>query len=146
MQTVFFMPVIIRLVIHREIYDKLFSISKACCTGERMTKYTKIRLKTLLICFLFLTQGCQILKKEIVYPYPDSQKVIVTAKQFGALQIGLTEAQVFQLTNGMCTLVSESGQTGMKTYGCNGKGKPGANVVLIFLDGRLNVRTQFGLE
>jgi len=111
-----------------------------------MTKYTKIGLKTLLIAFLFLTQGCQLVKKEIIYPYPDSQKAIVNSKQFSALQLGMNESQVFQLTNGMCTLVSESKQTGMKTYGCNGKGKLGANVVLIFLDGRLNVRKQYGVE
>jgi hypothetical protein len=111
-----------------------------------MRTYSKISLQVFLIAFLFFMQGCQLMKKEIVYPYPDSKKTIVNSTQFGALQIGMPEYEVFQLTNGMCTLISETGQPSMKTYGCNGKGKPGANVVLIFSDGRLNAKTQFGLE
>jgi hypothetical protein len=66
-----------------------------------MRTYSKIFLQAFLIAFLFFAQGCQLVKKEIVYPYPDSKKTIVNSLQFGALQIGMSESQVFQLTNGM---------------------------------------------
>lgn len=72
-----------------------FSTSMGCCTGERMTKFAKNSLKTLLISFLFVTQGCQLVKKEIVYPYPDCKETIINSKQFGAIQIRMSESEVF---------------------------------------------------
>lgn len=114
--------------------------------GDTMTPHSKIKVCISLIAILLLGQGCQFTKKEVVYPYPDSKTVIVTSKQFNVIQIGMTEMEVFQLTDGSCTLISESGYPNTKNYGCNGKGKVGANVVLIFSEGRLNVKTQFGLE
>lgn len=113
------------------------------------TQYNATFLVSFIV-LLLLFQGCSLVKKEIVYPYPSSKNVMVNSTQFSAIQNGMSEGQVFLLTKGYCTLISETSiqsmQFNTKSYGCNGKGSVGSTVILIFSGGVLTSKTQFGLN
>ena len=85
------------------------------------------------------------------YVYPDSKDVIVTMDEYNQLKSGLTEKEVWSIVGGQCT---KTGTTdlgiGSKyitvTYGCNGNGSIGSNVVLMFQGGKLSTMSQVGLK
>lgn len=88
---------------------------------------------------------------DISYVYPDSKDVIVTLDEFNNLQSGMSEDEVWDIIGGKCT---NTGTTDMGigdeyitvSYGCNGKGSIGANVILMFQGGKLVTMNQTGLK
>ena len=97
----------------------------------------------------FVITGCDTVD-DVKYAYPDSKEVVVDLETYNKLENGMTEAEVWDITGGKCTLSSESGTKGeqyyVAIYGCNGKGKTGANVLLTFSGDKLNSKTQAGLK
>ncbi len=85
------------------------------------------------------------------YAYPDSKDVLVTLAEYNELQSGMTEQEVWDIIGGQCT---NTGTTDLGigeeyitvSYGCNGDGTIGANVVLMFQGGKLNTKSQIGLR
>lgn len=85
------------------------------------------------------------------YAYPDSKDVIITLDEFNQLESGMTEQEVWDIIGGQCT---NTGTTDMGigdeyvtiSYGCNGNGSIGANVLLMFQGGELTTFSQHGLE
>lgn len=88
---------------------------------------------------------------ENTYAYPDSKNTIVTLSKYNLLDTGMTEQEVWDIIGGKCT---NTGTTDIGagdefitiTYGCNGKGRVGANVILIFQGGKLYSKSQAGLQ
>lgn len=89
--------------------------------------------------------------QEVQYVYPDSKDVIVTLEEYNQLESGMTEQQVWDIIGGQCT---NTGTTDLGigdqyvtiSYGCNGNGSVGANVILMFQGGSLSVMSQTGLK
>ena len=120
-------------------------------------------MKKLFIIFLFLgvplfltgcTEELQDLSSELddaQYVYPDSKNVIVTLEEYNQLTSGMTEAEVWEIIGGQCT---NTGTTDLGigseyvtvSYGCNGNGGIGANVILMFQGGKLTTMNQTGLK
>lgn len=83
--------------------------------------------------------------------YPDSKDVIVTLEKFNKLSSGLSEDEVWDIFGGKCT---NTGTTDLGigseyvtvSYGCNGNGSIGSNVVLMFQGGKLKTMSQIGLK
>lgn len=83
--------------------------------------------------------------------YPDSKDVTVTLEEFNKLKSGMTESEVWDIIGGKCT---NTGTTDLGigseyvtvSYGCNGNGSVGANVILMFQGGKLNTMSQTGLK
>lgn len=108
---------------------------------------------------LFLATGCDTEKLDTLnetlddasYVYPDSKDVTVTLAEFNQLSSGMTEQEVWNIIGGQCT---NTGTTDLgigeeyKTvsYGCNGEGSIGANVILMFQGGKLTTMNQTGLK
>lgn len=88
---------------------------------------------------------------EAQYVYPDSKDVIVTLDEYNQLKSGMTEQQVWDIIGGQCT---NTGTTDLGigdqyvtvSYGCNGNGSIGANVILMFQGGKLSIMSQTGLK
>ena len=88
---------------------------------------------------------------DISYVYPDSKDVIVTLDEFNNLQSGMSEDEVWDIIGGKCT---NTGTTDMGigdeyvtvSYGCNGNGSIGANVILMVQGGKLVTMNQTGLK
>lgn len=88
---------------------------------------------------------------EIEYVYPDSKDVVVTLEEYNQLSSGMTEQQVWDVIGGQCT---NTGTTDLGigseyvsvSYGCNGNGTVGSNVVLMFQGGKLSTLSQIGLK
>lgn len=114
-------------------------------------------LVTLLVVPLMLTGCTEELEnlqndlEDIDYVYPDSKDVTVTLDEFNQLKSGMTEKEVWDIIGGQCT---NTGTTDMGigsqyvtiSYGCNGSGSVGANVILMFQGGKLNTMSQHGLK
>ncbi len=89
--------------------------------------------------------------EDIEYVYPDSKDVVVTLDEYNQLSSGMTEQQVWDIIGGQCT---NTGTTDLGigdqyvtvSYGCNGNGRVGANVVLMFQGGKLSTMSQAGLK
>lgn len=102
------------------------------------------------LCLLCLT-GCTEEVDNLTYTYPDSKDVIVTLDNYNKIKTGMNEQEVWDIIGGKCT---NTGTTDMQigekyitvTYGCNGKGSTGANVILMFQGGKLTNKTQAGLN
>ena len=88
---------------------------------------------------------------ETQYVYPDSKDVTVTLDEYNQLKSGMTESEVWEIIGGQCT---NTGTTDMGignqyvtvSYGCNGNGSLGANVILMFQGGKLTTMSQTGLK
>ena len=88
---------------------------------------------------------------DIQYAYPDSKDVVVTLDEYNQLKSGMTESEVWNIIGGQCT---NTGTTDLGigeqyvtiSYGCNGNGKTGANVILMFQGGKLTTMSQTGLK
>lgn len=72
-----------------------------------------------------------------------SSDIEITLEQFNQLQNGMTTEEVFQILGGEGDINSESGNTVMYTY--NGTSL-GGNASLMFQDGKLMNKSQFGLK
>ena len=111
------------------------------------------------VSLLILTTGCDTENldslnetlDEASYVYPDSKDVTVTLAEFNQLSSGMTEQEVWNIIGGQCT---NTGTTDLgigeeyKTvsYGCNGEGSIGANVILMFQGGKLTTMNQNSLR
>ena len=112
-------------------------------------KNVLLSITAILVCFSLT--GCTEELENITYPYPDSKEILVTLEEFNEIQTGMTEQEVWDIIGGQCT---NTGTTdvgiGEKyvtvTYGCNGDGKTGANVILMFQGQKLTSKTQVGLK
>ena len=85
------------------------------------------------------------------YAYPDSKDVIVTLDAYNKLSSGMTEQQVWDVIGGKCTNTGTTdlgmgSQYVTVSYGCNGNGGVGSNVLLMFQDGKLSTMSQIGLK
>ena len=108
----------------------------------------------LLMSFLILSGCTDELEsdlEDIKYAYPDSKDVIVTLSEYNELSSGMKEQEVWDISGGECT---KTGTTDLGignqyvtiTYGCNGNGTAGSNVVLMFQGGKLSTMSQIGLK
>ena len=104
--------------------------------------------------FTGCTEDLETLSHEIddsQYVYPDSKDVSVTLEEYNNLKSGMTEKQVWEIIGGKCT---NTGTTDLGigkeyvtiSYGCNGNGTLGANVILMFQGGKLSTMSQTGLK
>lgn len=100
------------------------------------------------------TEDLENVSKEIddsQYVYPDSKDVTVTLEEYNQLSSGMTEQEVWDVIGGQCT---NTGTTDVGigseyvtiSYGCNGNGSVGANVILMFQGGKLSTMSQTGLK
>lgn len=85
------------------------------------------------------------------YVYPDSKDVIVTLESFQKLKSGMSENEVWNIIGGTCTKTGTSdlgigSEYVTITYGCNGNGSVGSNVILMFQGGKLYTMSQVGLK
>lgn len=103
---------------------------------------------------LFLTGCTENLENAIddaTYAYPSSKETIVTLKEYNNLKSGMTEQEVWNIIGGKCTSTGTT-DLGMgdkyvtNSYGCNGYGTTGANVILMFQGGKLISFNQAGLK
>lgn len=111
--------------------------------------------KIILICILMivpmLLTGCTEELDDIEYAYPDSKAVVVDLEKYNKLSSGMTEKQVWDILGGECTNTGTT-DLGMgseyvtKSYGCNGNGGIGSNVVLMFQGGKLMTMSQIDLK
>lgn len=89
--------------------------------------------------------------KDAEYVYPDSKDVVVSLEQYNNLSSGMTEQQVWDVIGGKCTNTGTT-DIGMGeqyvtvSYGCNGNGGVGSNVILMFQGGTLYTKSQIGLK
>lgn len=89
--------------------------------------------------------------EDIDYVYPDSKDVVVTLDEYNQLSSGMTEQQVWDIIGGQCTNTGTTdlgigAQYVSVSYGCNGNGGVGSNVVLMFQGGNLSTMSQIGLK
>ena len=118
----------------------------------------KIFFAIVLLLVLFMLTGCteeaEKLSEdleEIEYGYPDSKDVVVTLEEFNQLSSGMTEQEVWDIIGGQCT---NTGSTDLGigeeyvsvSYGCNGNGSVGTNVILMYQGGTLSTMSQSGLK
>ena len=88
---------------------------------------------------------------DVQYAYPDTKDVIVSLDEYNQLEAGMTEDEVWNIIGGVCT---NTGTTDLGigseyvtvSYGCNGNGEIGSNVVLMFQGGELSTFSQIGLK
>ncbi|GEM_PF-1068773 len=85
------------------------------------------------------------------YAYPDTKDVVVSLDVFNKLSSGMTEQQVWDIIGGKCTNtgttdIGMGSQYITVSYGCNGNGGIGSNVILMFQGGKLSTMSQIGLE
>ena len=114
----------------------------------------KFFLRLFAILFIvIMTTGCDFDMEvdDLSYAYPDSKDTIVTLEEFNQLKTGMSENEVWNIIGGKCTLTGETSIDGLEeyktiSYGCNGKGKIGANVILMFQGGKLSTMSQAGLK
>jgi len=80
----------------------------------------------------------------------NSTPATVTLSEFSKIQNGMTYEEVTQLLGGVGTMASEIGTKGSQFYTVGytykGEGLPGANVILMFQNGKLASKTQAGLQ
>lgn len=85
------------------------------------------------------------------YVYPENKDVVVTLEEYDKLETGMSEQEVWDIVGGKCTNTGET-DLGMGdkyvtvSYGCNGNGTVGSNVVLMFQGGKLYTKSQIGLK
>lgn len=120
-----------------------------------MKKLLFISLLLLLtLCITGCTEELEDLSTELEdsqYVYPDSKDVIVTLDEYNQLKTGMTEQEVWDIIGGKCT---NTGNTDLGigseyvtiSYGCNGNGNVGSNVILMFQGGKLSTISQTGLK
>lgn len=88
---------------------------------------------------------------ELDYVYPDSKDVVVTLEQYNKLKSGMTEEDVWDILGGKCTNTGTT-DLGMGdeyitvSYGCNGNGGIGSNIILMFQGGKLSTMSQIDLK
>jgi hypothetical protein len=74
----------------------------------------------------------------------------VSLAEFNKISNGMTYSQVTSILGGEGNLQSEVGDAGTQfhtvSYGYDGEGSMGANAILMFQGGKLNMKTQFGLK
>ena len=123
--------------------------------GEVMKK--KILMISLVLGSFMLTGCSEELEnlsnnvKDSDYVYPDSKDVVVSLENYNKLASGMTEQQVWDIIGGKCT---NTGTTDIGigeeyitvSYGCNGNGSVGSNVILMFQGGKLSTMSQIGLK
>ena len=85
------------------------------------------------------------------YIYPDSKEVIVTLDEYNQLKSGMSENEVWDIIGGQCTNIGTTdlgigSQYVTISYGCNGNGSIGSNVILMFQGGKLNTMSQTRLK
>ena len=118
----------------------------------------KLILIGLLILLPFTLTGCteelENLSKDLEdteYVYPDSKNVVVTLDEYNNISSGMTEQEVWDIIGGQCTKTGTT-DLGMGdeyitiSYGCNGNGGVGSNVILMFQGGKLSTFSQIGLK
>lgn len=118
----------------------------------------KLLILTFVLLFSLCVTGCteelENLSNELddtQYVYPDTKNVIVTLEEYNKLKSGMTEQEVWDIVGGTCT---NTGTTDLGigseyvtiSYGCNGNGTVGSNVVLMFQGGKLYTMSQIGLK
>lgn len=111
----------------------------------------KLQYSFTLLLSIILLSGCTNKLDEITYPYPDSKDTIVTLDEYKKLENGMTEQEVWDIIGGQCTNtgttdIGAGEQYVTVSYGCNGNGKTGANVILMFQGGKLVTMSQAGLN
>lgn len=89
--------------------------------------------------------------KEAEYVYPDSKDVVVSLEEYNNLSSGMTEQQVWDIIGGQCTNtgttdIGAGDQYVTVSYGCNGNGGVGSNVILMFQGGKLSTMSKIGLK
>lgn len=89
--------------------------------------------------------------EDIEYVYPENKDVVVTLEEYKQLSSGMTEQQVWDIIGGQCTNTGTTdlgigSQYVSVSYGCNGNGSVGSNVVLVFQGGKLSTMSQTGLK
>ena len=138
---------------------RIILINKRVKKVQRMKKILSL---IVLLLFMCLLTGCgnnldnnlddlNEYLEDASYVYPDSKNVIVTLNEFNQLKSGMTPQEVWNIIGGQCT---NTGTTDMGigeeyitvSYGCNGNGSVGANVLLMFQGGKLTTFSQYGLE
>lgn len=76
--------------------------------------------------------------------------VTITIDEFNQIENGMTTEQVFEIIGGEGELTSQTGEEGSQyhtvTYTYYGENGMGANAILMFQGGKLNSKSQFGLE
>lgn len=85
------------------------------------------------------------------YAYPDSKNVTVTLEEYNKLESGMSENEVWEIIGGECTNTGTTDlgigdQYATVSYGCNGNGTVGSNVILMFQGGKLSTMSQVGLK
>ncbi len=114
----------------------------------------KLVLSFLTILILSAATGCNVSFEEledITYPYPDSKEVIMTLEEYKLLETGMSIDEVWEIIGGKCTSTALT-DLGMgeeyitESYGCNGNGQVGANVILMFQGNKLITKGQTGLK
>lgn len=118
----------------------------------------KIILTLLIVLSSLLFSGCATEIEEISneidkldYVYPDSKDVVVTLKKYNKLKSGMTEEEVWDILGGKCTNTGTT-DLGMGdeyvtvSYGCNGNGGIGSNIILMFQGGKLSTMSQIDLK
>lgn len=89
--------------------------------------------------------------EELDYVYPDSKEVVVSLEEYNKLKTGMSEKEVWDIIGGQCTNTGTTDlgigeQYKTASYGCNGNGGIGSNVVLMFQGGKLSTMSQLDLK
>lgn len=97
----------------------------------------------------FTFQGGKLLNKTQV-GVSNGSDVTITLDEFNKIQNGMTEEEVFEIVGGAGDILSESGDKGTDFYTVMyeyaGEDGFGANASLMFQGGKLQNKSQFGLE
>ena len=75
----------------------------------------------------------------------------MSLEEYNNLSSGMTEQQVWDIIGGQCTNtgttdIGAGDQYVTVSYGCNGNGGVGSNVILMFQGGKLSTMSQIGLK
>lgn len=111
----------------------------------------KSMLLIVLSSVILISTGCSEELDELNYAYPESKDTIVTLEEYNQLKTGMTEQEVWDVIGGKCT---NTGTTDIGigeeyitvSYGCNGNGSVGSNVILMFQGGKLSTMSQIDLK
>lgn len=118
----------------------------------------KLFIVVSLLLVSFILTGCseelkdlEDFQEDIEYVYPDSKDVVVTLEEYNKLKSGMSESEVWEIIGGKCTNTGTTdlgigSQYVTVSYGCNGNGTVGSNVILMFQGGKLNTMSQIGLK
>lgn len=114
----------------------------------------KKNLILILLLVLIFSTGCSdsiVELEDITYPYPDTKDLLVTLDNFEKISTGMSLDEVWEVVGGVCSSIGvvDSGlgdEYISESYGCNGDGSIGANVLLTFQGGKLVTKVQSGLK